>query len=155
MATARVAGVGMIPFTKPGKSEDWDVMAEKAIRLALADAGIAYDQIQQAYAGYMYADSTAGQSALYRVGSTGIPVVNVNNNCSTGSSALYLARQMIELGAADCVLAFGFEQMLPGALGAVFKDRKGPMEIASRKFLEMHTYDPTKPPTPQFFGARF
>ena len=57
------------------------------------------------------------------------------------------------LGAADCVLAFGFEQMMPGALGAVFKDRKGPMEIASRKFLEMCTYDPTKPPAPQFFGA--
>src|SRR3546814_18422852 len=89
---------------KPGHSEDWDVMAEKAIRLALADAGIGYDQVQQAYAGYVYADSTAGQSAIYRVGCTGIPIVNVNNNCSTGSTALYLARQMVESGAADCVL---------------------------------------------------
>ncbi|HEY0940344.1 MAG TPA: lipid-transfer protein [Steroidobacter sp.] len=153
MATARVAGVGMIPFTKPGKSEDWDVMAEKAVRLALADAGISYDQVQHAYAGYMYADSTAGQSVLYRIGSTGIPIINVNNNCSTGSSALYLARQMIELGAVDCALAFGFEQMVPGALGTVFQDRKGPMEIASKKFLELCTYDPSKPPTPQFFGG--
>ena len=76
MTKARIAGVGMIPFTKPGESEDWDVMAEKAIRLALADAGVGYEQIQQAYAGYVYADSTAGQSALYRVGCTGIPVVN-------------------------------------------------------------------------------
>ena len=98
---ARVAGVGMIPFTKPGQSEDWDVMAEKAVRLALADAGIGYELIQQAYAGYVYGDSTAGQSALYRVGITGIPIVNVNNNCSTGSTALYLARQMVELGAAS------------------------------------------------------
>src|SRR3546814_2897234 len=120
MTRARIAGVGMIPFTKPGESEDWDVMAEKAIRLALADAGVGYDQIQQAYAGYVYADSTAGQSALYRVGCTGIPIVNVNNNCSTGSTALWLARQAIEGGAADCVLAVGFEQMLPGALGLVF-----------------------------------
>src|SRR3546814_4249872 len=95
MTRARIAGVGMIPFTKPGESEDWDVMAEKAIRLALADAGVGYDQIQQAYAGYVYADSTAGQSALYRVGCTGIPIVNVNNNCSTGSTALWLARQEI------------------------------------------------------------
>ena len=95
---ARVAGVGMIPFTKPGQSEDWDVMAEKAIRLALTDAGVTYEQVQQAYVGYVYADSTAGQSALYRVGCTGIPIVNVNNNCSTGSTALYLARQMVESG---------------------------------------------------------
>ncbi|MDQ8027339.1 MAG: lipid-transfer protein [Brevundimonas sp.] len=124
MTRALIAGVGMIPFAKPGASADWDVMAEQAIRLALTDAGIGYEQIQQAYAGYVYADSTAGQSALYRVGCTGIPVVNVNNNCATGSTALWLARQMIEAGAVDCVLAFGFEQMLPGALGAVFNDRK-------------------------------
>lgn len=153
MSNVRVAGVGMIPFTKPGQSEDWDVMAEKAIRLALADAGITYDQIQQAYAGYIYADSTAGQSALYRIGSTGIPVINVNNNCSTGSSALYLARQMVEAGAADCVLAFGFEQMVPGALGSVFNDRKRTMGHHGAKFLEMREYDPTKPPTPQFYGG--
>jgi acetyl-CoA acetyltransferase len=143
----------MIPFTKPGKSEAWDVMAEKAIRLALADAGISYDLIQQAYAGYVYADSTAGQSALYRVGSTGIPVFNVNNNCATGSSALYLARQMIETGAVDCALAFGFEQMVPGALGAVFNDRKATMERHGAKFLEMREYDPTKPPTAQMYGG--
>ncbi|HEY0682162.1 MAG TPA: lipid-transfer protein [Steroidobacter sp.] len=153
MSNVRVAGVGMIPFTKPGKSEQWDVMAEKAIRLALADAGISYDLIQQAYAGYVYADSTAGQSALYRVGSTGIPVFNVNNNCATGSSALYLARQMIETGAIDCALAFGFEQMVPGALGAVFNDRKATMERHGAKFLEMREYDPTKPPTAQMYGG--
>ncbi|MFV3126686.1 lipid-transfer protein [Niveispirillum sp. KHB5.9] len=153
MSNVRVAGVGMIPFTKPGQSEDWDVMAEKAIRLALADAGITYDQVQQAYAGYVYADSTAGQSALYRIGSTGIPVVNVNNNCSTGSSALFLARQMVEAGAADCVLAFGFEQMVPGALGSVFNDRKRTMGHHGAKFLEMREYDPAKPPTPQFYGG--
>jgi sterol carrier protein 2 len=153
MSRVRVAGVGMIPFTKPGKSEDWDVMAEKAIRLALEDAGITYDQVQQAFAGYMYADSTAGQSALYRIGSTGIPVVNVNNNCSTGSSALYLARQMVELGAADCVLAFGFEQMMPGALSAVFGDRKATMERHGAKFLSMQKFDPSKPPVAQMYGG--
>ncbi|CAG4896478.1 lipid-transfer protein [Paraburkholderia saeva] len=153
MSSVRVAGVGMIPFTKPGKSEDWDVMAEKAIRLALADAGITYDQVQQAYAGYVYADSTAGQSAVYRVGSTGIPVINVNNNCATGSTALYLARQMIEAGVADCVLAFGFEQMTPGALGAVFSDRKAVMANYGAKFNELQTFDPTKPPTAQLWGG--
>ncbi|MCB1975288.1 MAG: lipid-transfer protein, partial [Burkholderiaceae bacterium] len=81
-----------------------------------------YDQVQQAYVGYVYGDSTSGQRALYEVGMTGIPVVNVNNNCSTGSTALFLARQAVASGAADCVLALGFEHMNPGALGAVFND---------------------------------
>jgi acetyl-CoA acetyltransferase len=153
MTRARIAGVGMIPFTKPGESEDWDVMAEKAIRLALADAGLGYDRIQQAYAGYVYADSTAGQSALYRVGCTGIPVVNVNNNCSTGSTALYLARQAIEGGAADCVLAVGFEQMLPGALGLVFDDRKRTLDHHLSKQIEIQGYDEAAPMAAQQFGG--
>src|SRR5580704_8190527 len=137
MTKVRIAGVGMIPFTKPGQSEDWDVMAEKAIRLALKDAGIGYDKVQQAYAGFVYADSTAGQSAIYRVGCTGIPIVNVNNNCSTGSTALYLARLMVENGAADCVLAVGFEQMVPGALGMIFNDRKRTLDCHLSKQVEI------------------
>ncbi len=153
MSKVRVAGVGMIPFTKPGKSEDWDVMAEKAIRLALADAGVTYDQVQQAYAGYVYADSTAGQSAIYRVGCTGIPIVNVNNNCSTGSTALYLARQVIEGGMADCVLAVGFEQMLPGALGMVFNDRKRTLDYHLSKQVEIQGWDDTAPMAAQQFGG--
>lgn len=123
-----VAGVGMIPFAKPGASESYDRMGAGAVRLALADAGLAYGDLQQAYAGYVYGDSTCGQKALYQVGMTGIPVVNVNNNCSTGSTALWLARQAIESGAVDCVLAVGFEQMRPGALGNVFEDRPSPFD---------------------------
>jgi acetyl-CoA acetyltransferase len=153
MPRARVAGVGMIPFTKPGPSEDWDVMAEKAIRLALADAGVDYSQVQQAYAGYVYADSTAGQSALYRVGCTGIPIVNVNNNCSTGSTALFLARQAIESEMADCVLAFGFEQMLPGALGAVFNDRKRSLDHHLSRQEQLLGHDDTSPLVAQQFGG--
>ena len=153
MTNVRVAGVGMIPFTKPGQSEDWDVMAEKAIRLALADAGIVYGLIQQAYAGYVYGDSTAGQSALYRVGITGIPIVNVNNNCSTGSTALYLARQMVEMGAADCVLAVGFEQMVPGALGMMFNDRKRTLDMALNRQVEIQGFDEQAPFAAQQFGG--
>ncbi len=118
-----VAGVGMIPFVKPGANAPYHVMGAEAAKLALADAGIDYNKVQQAYVGYVYGDSTCGQRALYPVGMTGIPIVNVNNNCSTGSTALFLARQAIESGAADCVMALGFEQMKPGALGAVFTDR--------------------------------
>ena len=123
-----VAGVGMIPFSKPGANEPYPQMAAHAAKAALADAGIGYEQVQQAYVGYVYADSTAGQRALYEVGMTGIPVVNVNNNCSTGSTALFLARQAVQSGAAECVLALGFEQMIPGALGTVFQDRPSPFE---------------------------
>ncbi|CAG4896495.1 lipid-transfer protein [Paraburkholderia saeva] len=123
-----VCGVGMIPFTKPGASEPYPQMAARAARTALADAGIGYELVQQAYVGYVYGDSTAGQRALYEVGMSGIPVVNVNNNCSTGSTALFLARQAVASGAADCVLALGFEQMSPGAIGSVFKDRPSPFE---------------------------
>lgn len=123
-----VGGVGMIPFAKPGASRPYDEMGAEAARLALEDAGIGYDAVEQAYAGYVYGDSTSGQKAIYPLGLTGIPIVNVNNNCSTGSSALFLARQAIASGAADCVLALGFEQMRPGAIGSIFEDRPSPFE---------------------------
>ena len=121
-----VAGVGMVPFTKPSANLAYDDMGERAIRLALDDAGITYDEVEQAYAGYVYGDSCAGQRVIYRAGMTGIPIVNVNNNCSTGSTALFLARQAIESGVVDCALAVGFEQMTPGALGMTFADRTSP-----------------------------
>lgn len=125
---ACIAGVGMIPFVKPGTNEPYPQMAARAVNLALQDAGgLSYATIQQAYVGYVYGDSTCGQAALYEVGMTGIPIINVNNNCSTGSSALFLARQAVTSGVADCVLALGFEQMVPGALAAVFNDRPGPL----------------------------
>jgi len=123
-----VVGIGMIPFTKPGANEPYPQMAATAARAALADAGVGYADIQQAYVGYVYGDSTAGQRAVYEVGMTGIPIVNVNNNCSTGSTALFLARQAIASGAAECVLALGFEQMSPGALASVFNDRPSPFQ---------------------------
>ncbi len=129
---AIVAGVGMIPFTKPGASEPYYVMGEKAARQALVDARVEYPMIQQAYVGYVYGDSTCGQRALYPLGMSGIPIVNVNNNCATGSSALFLARQAVASGAAECVLALGFEQMAAGAIKAQFEDRPTPFEEFDR-----------------------
>ncbi|WP_432259798.1 lipid-transfer protein [Cupriavidus sp. TMH.W2] len=125
-----VAGAGMIPFRKPGSSDSYDVMGATAVRQALEDAGLGYEDVQQAYAGYVYGDSTCGQKALYQVGMTGIPVVNVNNNCSTGSSALFLARQAVQSGAVDCALAVGFEFMQPGALKSRWDDRAPALERA-------------------------
>lgn len=123
---AYVAGVGMVPFGKPGASDSYDVMAATAVRKALANARLEYTDVQQAIVGYVYGDSTSGQHALYQVGMTGIPIANVNNNCSTGSTALFLARQLIESGAVDCALALGFEQMQPGALVTHWTDRPSP-----------------------------
>jgi acetyl-CoA acetyltransferase len=146
-----VAGVGMIPFRKPGDHPPYYAMGAEAARLALADAGIDYGEIQQAVVGYVYGDSTAGQRALYEVGLTGIPIVNVNNNCSTGSTALFLARQAI-LAGADCVLALGFEQMKPGALGAVFADRPTPFD-RFEEVTEGLVGEPQIPLALRYFGG--
>lgn len=147
-----VAGVGMIPFVKPGANAPYPAMGAQAVREALADAGLSYMQMQQAYAGYVYGDSTAGQRVLYEVGMSGLPVINVNNNCSTGSSALFLARQAVQGGAADCVLALGFEQMNPGALATVFNDRPSPFEHFDQ---EAHTLVgmPELPLALRYFGG--
>lgn len=123
-----VAGVGMTPFVKPGTERPYTELGEDAGRQALRDAGVDYANVQQVYAGYVYGDSTCGQAVAYRLGLTGVPILNVNNNCSTGSSALYLARQAVASGAAECVLVLGFEQMRRGALGDVWSDRPSPLE---------------------------
>lgn len=148
-----VAGVGMVPFTKPGKSEDYNVMGAKAAAGALKDSALPYDAVEQAYVGYVYGDSTAGQAALYGVGMSGIPIINVNNNCSTGSSALFLARQAVESGMVDCALALGFEQMVPGALGATFTDRPNPMETFFKEMVSLQDFNPEAPGAAQFFGG--
>ncbi len=114
-AQTLVAGVGMVPFKSPGRSDPYDVMAETAVRAALADARLDYDLIDQAFAAFVLADSGSGQRTLYRVGITGIPIANVNNNCASGSTALYLARQALLSGEAECTLAVGFEEMRAGA----------------------------------------
>ncbi len=121
-----VAGVGMIPFAKPGQSAPYDEMGAEAIRLALRDAGIGYDLVEQAFAGYVFGASCAGQRTVYKAGMTGIPIINVNNNCSTGSTALYLARQAVESGMVECALAVGFEEMDPGAIPAAYPNRVSP-----------------------------
>jgi acetyl-CoA acetyltransferase len=118
-----VAGVGMVPFATPSRSETYDVLGAAAARRALADAGLDALDVDQAFVGYVYADSAAGQTALYGIATTGIPVVNVNNYCASGSTALWLGRQALLSGTADCVLVLGFEQMARGAIAGVHTDR--------------------------------
>ncbi len=148
-----VAGVGMIPFSKPGQSDAYHVMGAAAAKRALLDAGIDYALVQQAYAGYVFGDSTCGQAAIYGVGLSGIPVINVNNNCATGSTALFLARQAVQSGAIDCAIAVGFEQMVPGALKGAWNDRPGPMERFVNVMSDVQGYDVQAPRAAQFFGG--
>jgi acetyl-CoA acetyltransferase len=148
-----VIGVGMTKFDKPGTKEgDYPDWAKQAGEIALTDAGVAYGKVEQAFVGYCYGDSTAGQRAVYGLGLTGIPVVNVNNNCSTGSSALYLARQAVKGGLADCALALGFEKMELGSLGVKFTDRVNPIDRHVMALLELREWEQA-PPAPQMFGA--
>lgn len=148
-----VVGVGMIPFTKPGASDPYTVMGARAAKLALDDAGVNYADVQQAYVGYVYGDSTSGQAAIYGVGLTGIPVFNLNNNCSTGSSALFLARQAVESGMVECAIALGFDQMVPGALKGAYDDRPSPMARFADVMTAHQGYLPATPRAAQFFGG--
>ncbi|HRI50963.1 MAG TPA: lipid-transfer protein, partial [Pseudomonadota bacterium] len=147
-----VLGVGMVKFQKPGASDDYNVMAAGAIRSALKDAQVEFSAIEQAYAGYVFGDSTCGQRAVYEVGETGIPVFNVNNNCSTGSSALMLAQQAIAGGLAECVLAVGFEQMEKGALVAKWNDRTNPLDRHANVMNEVQGVN-AAPGAAQMFGG--
>jgi acetyl-CoA acetyltransferase len=152
MSKTYVIGVGMTKFDKPGTKEgDYPDWAKEAGEKALADAGIPYTDVEQAYAGYCYGDSTYGQRAIYQLGLTGIPVVNVNNNCSTGSSALYLARQAVKGGLVDCALAVGFEKMEKGSLGMKYDDRTPALDKHMTRMFEER--DPEESPfAPQMFG---
>jgi sterol carrier protein 2 len=147
-----VIGVGMTKFAKPGASEDYNVMATKAAKTALEDAGVAYGDVEQAYAGYVFGDSTCGQRAIYDLGLSGIPVFNVNNNCSTGSTALYLGRQAIEGGLAECVLVVGFEKMEKGALGSKYADRENPLSMHAGVMNDLQGFTQA-PPAAQMFGG--
>lgn len=151
MSKVYVVGVGMTKFEKP-HSRDWDYpdMAKEAATQALQDAGVDYELIEQVFAGYVYGPSTCGQRAAYELGLTGVPVFNVNNNCSTGSSALMMAAQLIRGGVMRCGLALGFEKMQKGSLdtGAAGTNPLG------RHFETMARQRGSQkaPPAPQIFG---
>jgi acetyl-CoA acetyltransferase len=152
MRRVNVIGVGMTKFAKPGASEDYHEMAAKAAKAALQDAGVKYEEVEQAYAGYVYGDSTCGQRAVYEVGLTGIPVFNVNNNCSTGSTALMLGQQAVAGGLAECVLVVGFEKMEKGALSNKYDDRVNPLEHHANTMSRAQGFSQA-PPAAQMFGG--
>jgi sterol carrier protein 2 len=147
-----VVGVGMTKFEKPG-SRDWDYpdMAREAGTKAIEDAGIQFDEIEQAAVGYCYGDSTCGERAFYELGHSGIPIYNVNNNCSTGSTALFMAKQFIEGGISECAMALGFEKMEKGSLGIKYTDRTMALDKHFKVMVDTCGFG-AGPPTAQMFG---
>lgn len=147
-----VVGVGMTKFIKPNSGPDYPELGKEAVEQALSDARIKYDDVQQAVCGYVFGDSTCGQRVLYQVGMTGIPIYNVNNNCSTGSNALFLAKQLVEGGISDVILAVGFEKMTPGALGGTaYPDKTNPLDNLTMKMADIAGIT-AAPLTAQYFG---
>lgn len=123
---AYILGVGLTKFVKPRNKVDYTELGFEAGIKALLDAQINYDDVDQGVACYCYGDSTCGQRVFYQFGMTKIPIVNVNNNCSTGSTGLAMAREKVGYGAAECVMVVGFEKMAPGPLQSAWKDRENP-----------------------------
>ncbi|PPQ90269.1 hypothetical protein CVT25_013094 [Psilocybe cyanescens] len=130
-------GGGCTAFIKPRATRSTEDMGLEAATKALLDAGITYDAVQNAFVGYCYGDSTSGQRALYNLGLTNIPIINVNNNCSTGSSALYQANNAVKYGEVECSMALGFERMKPGSLGTNFPDRPNPMQLFHQRSFDL------------------
>ncbi len=152
MRQVNVIGVGMTKFTTPKAKVPYTKMGPEAGKDALKDAGIDYNEIDQVYTGWVYGDSCAGERVVYELGLSGVPVFNLNNNCSTGSNALFLARQAVGSGAVECAMALGFEQMTPGALGSVFSDRPNPMEKFMMALFKLQKFT-AAPPAAQMFGG--
>jgi acetyl-CoA acetyltransferase len=83
---------------------------------------------------------------------TGIPIINVNNNCATGSTAIYVAHEMISGGRVSCALALGFDRMEPGSLGMKYHDRTNPLDKIFINTLEITQKSDPAPFAPQIFG---
>ncbi|RMZ83431.1 hypothetical protein DV737_g1595, partial [Chaetothyriales sp. CBS 132003] len=164
VSSTYIAGVGMTPFNSPKKSaaqsrdpgsDYFDLGVEAGVK-ALLDAGITYDEVDQGIGCYVFGDSTCAQRVFYGLGMTSIPIFNVNNYCSSGSTGLWLANQAVKSGSADCVLVIGFDKMYPGALPQIFKDRTNPLsrilDLSKTQIPEQDRNKPSPGWTPQLYA---
>ncbi len=150
-SSAYILGVGLTKFIKPTKKTDYPALGYEAGLKALLDAHLNYDSIQAGIACYCFGDSTCGQRVFYQFGMTSIPIYNVNNNCSTGSTGLALARDMVSYGVVDCVMVLGFEKMSPGVLKGLHTDRANPIGTTMQMVEETRGITGAGGP-PQIFG---
>ena len=148
-----VCGVGMSPFIKPGSHEKTYIeIGQEAAERALFDSGVDFNDIQAGYVGYVYLPSCAGQNILYKLGMNGIPIVNVNNNCATGSTAFNLAYKAIQYGQIDCAIALGVDIMFKGPL-KMDTGTTSPVFENMKPLIEQGKFDMNVPPVPQLFGT--
>ncbi|KAN0101044.1 Thiolase-like protein [Tylopilus felleus] len=149
-----IVGCGSTAFVKPRGERTTEEMSLEAGTKALLDTGITYDAVEAAFVGYCYGDSTSGQSALYGLGMTGIPITNVNNNCSSGSTALLHAANAVKASFVECALALGFERMDTGSIATHFPDRVGPTVLFGLRALELEEKlgENFGPIAPRLFG---
>lgn len=123
-----VAGVGVVPFRQPtAGGASYEEMAFQAMAKALRESQLGFGRIQQVYAGYAHGHSGLGQRACARLGMTGSPIFNVNNNGLSGSTAFYLARQAVESGATESAMVLGFDEILPGEIPLAPDGRLDPL----------------------------
>jgi acetyl-CoA acetyltransferase len=113
--TEVISGVGMHPFGRFEGLSPID-MGLVAAREALADAGLRWRDIDAVYCGHMYAGTGAGHRLATLLGRTGVPVVNVENACSSGGAALNQAVQALRAGNGSRILAVGIEKMPRGVM---------------------------------------
>ena len=115
MDDVAIIGVGLHPFGRfPGLSAI--EMGAKATRAALADAGLAWKDVQFAFGGSYEVDNP--DAVVNFLGLTGLPFTDVYNGCATAASALTQAANTIRLGGYDIGVAIGMDKHLPGAFAA-------------------------------------
>jgi len=105
-----VVGVGMSRFAKQPEVSIVD-LTQAPILDALDDAGVAVGQVQAAYSGSVFGGSGLGQKVLKGIGISSIPILNLENACSSGSSAFREAWLGVASGMYDVTLAFGAEKL--------------------------------------------
>ncbi len=151
---AFIIGVGMTKFLKPGSHNlTYYDLGKQAVSRALVDSGISYSQIESGFVGYVFQSSCAGQRVLYETGITGIPIINVNNNCATGSTAFYLAVNAVKSGSNECTIALGFDQMKKGPLPMDLSEPTHPVYPYAEPLIKKGEFNAKIPSAPQLFGA--
>ncbi|MCP4719518.1 MAG: thiolase family protein [Desulfobacteraceae bacterium] len=123
MALASVIGVGTIPFGKHSEKTIVE-MGAKAGYLALKDAGIDPSRIEAGFfanglGARLFGDSTIGQNVFWELGINKIPIVNVENACTSGSSAFYLAYNMVAASQVEIAMVIGAEKMCVPEFGLI------------------------------------
>ncbi len=136
MKEVAVAGIGLTEWGFYPDKECYDFGSE-AIFNALKDANMKWEDIQAAFCGSVYQGTGSGHQAIKEVGLTGIPIVNVENACSSGASAFRLAYQAVACEMYDIVIAFGMEKMPRGPIpSTAFR----PWELSSGFNVQMANY---------------